>query len=165
VTAPRIEIAISGGGWGSRRKWRRLIEGAVNAAIEVSQVNVPPGCELSVLLSDDRSIRELNARWRGVDKPTNVLSFPADVPCAEVPDGQAPAMLGDIVLAWDTIAREADLAGKPFEHHFQHLMVHGFFHLIGYDHQDDSDAERMEELERLALKLLAVPDPYGPNDH
>jgi len=104
------------------------------------------------------AIRELNAGWRGKDKPTNVLSFPA-VP--ETREGPLPPMLGDIVLAAGTVAREAALEGKPVENHITHLVVHGLLHLLGYDHETDMQAEEMEAVERAALARLAIPDPYA----
>jgi len=109
------------------------------------------GRMLAVLLTDDAAIRKLNAAWRGVDQPTNVLSFPA-------PADRGP--LGDIAIAFETTAREADAEGKPLAHHLAHLAVHGFLHLVGYDHESDADAETMEQLERDILARLNVPDPY-----
>lgn len=161
MIAPHIDIAITSDAWGAKPKWSRLIEQAVAAAIAAARMRVPPDCELSILLTDDEAVRALNARWRGIDKPTNVLSFPASDRSDIGPNSPAHAMLGDIALGRETIEREAAIAAKPFDHHLQHLVIHGFLHLIGYDHQNDSDAERMEELERQALKLLAVPDPYA----
>ncbi|MGE0665394.1 MAG: rRNA maturation RNase YbeY [Sphingomonadales bacterium] len=111
--------------------------------------------EVSVLFADDAFVRGLNARWRGQDKPTNVLSFPA----AET--GLAPRPLGDIVLACETVAREASEAGKPFGHHVAHLLVHGLLHLMGYDHETDEDAAVMEAREIRILETLDIPDPYA----
>ena len=114
------------------------------------------GAELAIVLSDDSAVRLLNRQWRGIDKATNVLSFPT-----ETTDGE-PQLLGDIVLAYETIAREARKESKPFAHHLAHLAVHGFLHLNGYDHERDEDAEAMEELERKILRRLAIADPYRP---
>src|SRR5258708_10420336 len=108
---------------------------------------------LAVLLTDDAAVRRLNATWRGVDQPTNVLSFPA----AAVPDSPH---LGDIAIAFETTAREARDEGKPLADHLAHLAVHGFLHLVGYDHESDAEAETMEQLERDILARLNVPDPY-----
>ena len=113
------------------------------------------GREVVVLLTDDAAIRRLNATWRDLDKPTNVLSFPA----ASVP-GAAAGPLGDIAIAFETMAREAEDEGKPLAHHLAHLAVHGFLHLVGYDHESDGEAETMEQLERVILARLGVPDPY-----
>ena len=109
-----------------------------------------------VLLTDDEAVRGLNARFRGKDAPTNVLSFPAP------PNPERH--LGDLALAFDVCAREAAEQGKPFEHHLQHLVVHGVLHLLGYDHMSDDEAEAMEGLERIVLAGLGAPDPYqaGP---
>ena len=101
----------------------------------------------------------LNREWRGKNTPTNVLSFPAPRPGK---NRSAPPYIGDIVIAYQTVAREAVAEGKPFNHHLAHLAVHGFLHLLGYDHENDRDAQTMERLERKILKRLAVPDPYAP---
>ena len=111
------------------------------------------------MLSDDSAVQALNRDWRGKNAPTNVLSFPAAAP------GKARAAspyIGDIVIAYRTVAREAVAEGKPFNHHLAHLTVHGFLHLLGYDHENDRDAKKMELLERKILKRLAIPDPYAP---
>lgn len=106
---------------------------------------------LAVLLTDDAEMRALNARWRGQDKATNVLSFPA-------PEGFG---LGDIALGHETVAHEAAAQGKTFTAHAAHLLVHGFLHLLGYDHEDDSEAGDMEARERAILSALGVSDPYA----
>ncbi len=109
--------------------------------------------EVSVLLTDDATIAKLNRDWRKIDKPTNVLSFPAA-------DTGAGVLLGDIVLAYETLVRECNEAGRDFLHHLAHLSVHGFLHLIGYDHQTDSQADEMEKLESQIMNRLKLPDPY-----
>jgi probable rRNA maturation factor len=119
--------------------------------------------EVSVLFADDAFVRDLNARWRGQDKPTNVLSFPAAAPAMPVSPIPGPRPLGDIVLAYETVAREAREAGKTFEHHAAHLLVHGFLHLLGYDHETDADATVMEAREVRILESLDIPDPYAEN--
>ncbi|GLR84172.1 endoribonuclease YbeY [Bradyrhizobium iriomotense] len=119
------------------------------------------GAEVAVMLTDDSGIRTLNCNWRGIDKPTNVLSFPALQPEGEWKPGDAPRMLGDIAIAYETLRREADEEQKPFDHHLSHLAVHGFLHLIGYDHENDADAEEMEALEQDVLAQLGIPDPYA----
>lgn len=106
---------------------------------------------MSLLFTDAAGIRELNARYRGKDRPTNVLSFPQ-------PSGP---LLGDVILAAEIVRQEAALAGKRLEDHIAHLVVHGFLHLLGYDHEVDADAEKMEELERVALNRLGIADPYA----
>ena len=114
--------------------------------------------EVSLLFTDDESVRVINAEWRKIDKPTNVLSFPA-FPLE--PGGKPGPMLGDIILAEETIRREALELDKSFDDHLTHLLVHGFLHLFGYDHVNDADAERMEALETRILADLGVSDPYG----
>lgn len=130
------------------------VHGAVNAAI--CFVPALAHGEVSVALSSDAAMRELNARFRGFDKPTNVLSFP-------VAPGQAMTSAGpsgDIVIAYETLMREAAGEGKDPLHHLAHLTVHGLLHLAGYDHGDDDEAERMEALERRILADLGIHDPY-----
>jgi probable rRNA maturation factor len=113
--------------------------------------------ELSIVLADDALLRALNATWRGIDKPTNVLAFAAE--SDETPPG-APHLLGDVVIAFETVAREAEAQGKPLAHHLRHLIVHGVLHLLGWDHEDAAEAERMEALEVAILQHFDVPDPY-----
>jgi probable rRNA maturation factor len=108
------------------------------------------GGAVALMLADDETLRDLNARWRGQDKPTNVLSFPA-------PDGFG---LGDIALAFETVAAEAQAQGKTLAAHTSHLIVHGFLHLLGYDHEDEGEAIEMEARERAILATLGVADPY-----
>jgi len=113
--------------------------------------------ELSVVFTDDVSMRQINNRWRGLNKPTNVLSFPA----FSLQKGECPrALMGDIVFALETITYEAQQQQKPFFNHLTHLMVHGILHLLGFDHQTPQEAEQMEALERKILSLHAIPDPY-----
>lgn len=112
---------------------------------------------LALLLTDDATVQRLNAQWRGIDKPTNVLSFPPGPHAAE-PDGVVS--LGDIAIAYETTAREAAEESKPFADHVSHLAVHGFLHLLGHDHDTDKAADAMEQLERDILARLGVPDPY-----
>ena len=117
--------------------------------------------ELSLLLADDAALRTLNRDWRGKDQPTNVLSFPACAPAAE----GAPHLLGDVALAYETVAREAAEQGKTFADHTRHLLVHGILHLLGHDHAMEAEAERMEQLERAILAGLGVADPYRETAH
>jgi probable rRNA maturation factor len=115
--------------------------------------------EISLVLSDDEEVRQLNRDYRGQDKPTNVLSFAAlDQDSPIPPDG--PILLGDVIIALQTTRREAEEQGKRFDHHLSHLVVHGVLHLLGYDHVAEDEAERMESLERSILGALGVPDPY-----
>ena len=113
--------------------------------------------DVAVLLSGDDDVQALNARFRGKDKPTNVLSFPA-------PESARPH-LGDVALAYGVCRAEAQAQGKTLEHHLAHLVVHGVLHLLGYDHETDAEAETMEGTERAVLAGLGVPDPYAhPGD-
>jgi probable rRNA maturation factor len=117
---------------------------------------------VKILAAGRRALREsrqlANQMWRGLDKPTNVLSFPTEVQ-SEVPG--APVLLGDIVIAYETTKREALERETPFLHHLAHLTVHGFLHLYGYDHEVDDEAEKMERLERQILSRMRIPDPYA----
>lgn len=115
------------------------------------------GGELSVLLTDDAELHALNKQWRGLDKPTDVLSFPSDDP--EIP-GQ-PQYLGDIALSFETAFRDAESMKRPFEGHTAHLLIHGYLHLLGYDHIEADDAKVMEPLEAQILAGLGWPDPYA----
>lgn len=117
----------------------------------------PLAGSVMVLFADDACVRPLNAHWRGQDKPTNILSFPAD---AALPDG-SEAHAGDLVLAGETVAREAAEQGKSLHDHLVHLLVHGLFHLAGLDHQVEAEAEAMEAAERAALKAVGIADPYA----
>jgi probable rRNA maturation factor len=114
------------------------------------------GCEASVVLGDDALLRALNRSYRGKDAPTNVLSFPFQAPPGAVPSG----LLGDVVLAAETLGREAAEQEIPAEHHFRHLVAHGFLHLLGFDHETDADAAAMERVEAEILAVLGIPDPY-----
>lgn len=110
---------------------------------------------VSLLLGDDASVAALNKQFRDKSGPTNVLSFPP------APGSAEPGFLGDIALAAETIVEQADFQGKRFEHHAAHLVVHGFLHLIGYDHENPADAEAMEARERTILASIGIEDPYA----
>ena len=131
-----------------------LVEGI--AAIGVTSL---AQVELGITLTDDAHQRELNRRYREQDVSTNVLAFRAWEPGMHVTPG-APLLLGDVVLAFETVAREANEQVKPFCYHVRHLIVHGVLHLLGYDHRREADAIRMEHLETSILAKLGVPDPY-----
>ncbi len=157
-------MAVEAGDWPPEGELQALAERAVAAAVaalaEVDGPQTQPrspgrqagGSELSLLFTDDAAVQRLNAAWRNKDKPTNVLSFP---------QAFGP-LLGDVILAAETVREEAALARKPLRDHMAHLIVHGFLHLIGYDHEADRDAEAMEALEREALKRMGIADPYAP---
>jgi probable rRNA maturation factor len=115
--------------------------------------------ELGIMLTDDAHQRQLNRTYRGQNIPTNVLAFPAWKP-GTPPAVSAPVLLGDVVLAFETVAREAGEQGKPFANHFRHLIVHGVLHLLGCDHRTETEAAVMERLEITILAKLGIPDPY-----
>jgi probable rRNA maturation factor len=152
----QIDVVIDAGQWKKTRNVRHLVRRAVHEAAGVQSTT---GSELAIVLTNDSAIRQLNRVWRNVDAPTNVLSFPAAT--KQGPD--EPAHLGDIVLAYETIAREARDEGKPLANHVAHLVVHGYLHLLGFDHERNADAEEMEQTERDILQRLAIPDPYRHN--
>ena len=129
----------------------------IAAAVAESGLAREGGAEVSLCLADDARLQALNLRWRGVDKPTNVLSFPSPPPGR----GAESAALGDIALAYETLAREANELGAPLADHYRHLVAHGFLHLIGYDHGSDEEAERMEALESRIMARLGAADPYA----
>jgi probable rRNA maturation factor len=152
-----VSIEVEDESWQALAGLDQLARTAVEAALLAAGSDVE-GCEVALLFTDDASIAEINAEWRGKDKPTNVLSFPApeDMP---VPEGE-PRPLGDIVLAYGVVAREAAEQGKTLHDHAAHLIVHGVLHLLGYDHEDDVEAQDMERLEASILKGLGISDPY-----
>jgi probable rRNA maturation factor len=160
---PITEVLVVAECWQAEPDSEAVIQRAVAAAAEIadSGLGVSHGeAELAVMLTDDAGIRTLNLNWRGIDKPTNVLSFPALPPTGGSGPDEAPRMLGDIAIAYQTTRAEADDEQKPFDHHLSHLAVHGYLHLIGYDHEKDQDAEAMESLETEILAQLGIPDPY-----
>ena len=161
-----LEVAIDADEeWDSSEGWAALARSAAEAAIAESAfpqlASGPRPVEISVLLTSDQTMRELNAKWRGKDRPTNVLSFPlseaSDIEAADGPE----LMLGDLILARGVCVAEAVEKQLPIEDHAAHLMVHGTLHLLGYDHHDDSAAEDMESREIRALARLGIADPYG----
>jgi probable rRNA maturation factor len=163
-TGPRIEVAVLCAGW---RKTLSNAPGAARLAAERALLrampqaaNLPIGrIELGIRLTDDAEQRLLNRNWRSMDRPTNVLAFPAWDPEAPLPEA-ARCLLGDLALAYETVAREAQQQGKAFADHFCHLVIHGVLHLLGYDHATDAEAARMEAIETSILAELGVADPY-----
>jgi probable rRNA maturation factor len=146
-------------------EWRKLSEAEdiarrAIAAAAASIADIRCGkAELSVLFCDDETIAVLNGRWRGKEMPTNVLSFPALPLQGSATYEKTP--LGDIAISYETLVREACESGKTPSAHLAHLVVHGFLHLLGYDHQTDDEAERMERLERDILARIGIADPYA----
>jgi probable rRNA maturation factor len=161
-------------GGGGPRPEEGVVEGAQSDQLRASGLTPPPSRRVprrsispvlfgtveergvTLLLTDDETVRDLNQRFRQQDKATNVLSFPAP--------RNPEHFLGDVALAYDVCAREAAEQGKPLAHHLQHLVAHGVLHLLGYDHIGDDEAEAMEGLERAVLAGLGVPDPYGAGE-
>ncbi len=144
--------------------WASLgdLERIVNRAFQTVSARVPAatGREVAVVLADDAELHALNGRFRGQNKPTNVLSFPpADDPAPH--DSTMAPPLGDIVIAYETVMREAEEENKPALHHFTHMIVHGLLHLAGFDHVKSADAEQMEALECEILANMDIPNPYN----
>jgi probable rRNA maturation factor len=151
-----LDVIVAAGAWPDAPALERLAHWASSAALTtVSDAPAGP-VEISMLFTDDAGVRELNRQWRGQDKATNVLSFPAP----EASGVPGPRLLGDVALAYETMEREADAEGKRFEDHLAHLVVHGTLHLLGYDHELEAQAEIMEALEVKALATLGIADPY-----
>ena len=157
------EVLVVADCWQAEPGAEAVIHRAIEAAAEVADADAGEA-ELAIMLTDDRGIRTLNQNWRGMDKATNVLSFPALQPTGPAGPDDAPRMLGDIAISFETTREEADEERKPFDHHLSHLAVHGFLHLIGYDHENDAGAEAMESLEREILAQLGIPNPYADRD-
>lgn len=152
---PPLEIAVICNADGWPESFDGLAEGAILAALAGAKARIKGAAEISVLLTDDAEQRALNAQWRGKDTATNVLSFPQIEPFAPV-----IGLLGDITLARETLEREAAELGKSLEDHFTHLVVHGFLHILGYDHLEEAEALQMEGLETQILAGLGIADPY-----
>ena len=146
----------------------RLCRRAVAAALTAAPAAAAPPGEVGVVLADDATVRELNRRYRGVDRPTNVLSFPAAGAAGSMPapaaGGDEAMPLGDVVLALETVAREAAERGVSVADHLTHLVVHGTLHLLGHDHGTDAEAATMEALETAVLAALGVADPYADDE-
>ncbi|QPC88585.1 rRNA maturation RNase YbeY [Mesorhizobium sp. NBSH29] len=152
-----IDVLVETGDWPPEPALIAIADAAVNAAFAELGLT-GSATELSLVFTDDSHIQALNGEWRGKDKATNVLSFPA----FQLRKGGAlPPMLGDVILAFETVFREATLEHKAFDHHLSHLLVHGVLHLLGYDHETEDEAEEMEGLERAILARLAICDPYA----
>lgn len=146
-----VEIVEDDGDWSQIFDLDHLIEAAAQAAVATAEGPIPGF--VSVALSSDAIVTDLNGRFRGKPKPTNVLSFPAG-------DGAPDGQIGDIILGLETVEREAAEQSIPIEHHLQHLVVHGVLHLLGYDHETTADAERMEAIEIDILSKLGIANPY-----
>lgn len=137
--------------WDAARITNKDITHAITATLIAAQHPTEAPLEISIVLTNDEEIQTLNREYRGQDKPTNVLSFPQDV----------PILLGDIVVAYETLARETNEQNKSFKDHFTHMLVHGCLHLLGYDHIQEAEAENMETLEITILSSLGIKNPYA----
>jgi len=162
-----VDCDIVAGEWDARQDWAALADRAVAATIVgAGHGDVMEGdavLEVSVRLSDDAEVQRLNRDYRGKDKPTNVLSFPMHAPddvahIIRMPD--MDVLIGDLALASETVAAEAQQKRVSIADHATHLIVHGTLHLLGHDHADDASAEAMEELETQILAGLGIADPY-----
>lgn len=153
-------LCVEAGDWPDEK----TLEATIGAAQKALHARLGPDeaadltqAPVTVLFTNDAGQKKLNAEWRNQDKTTNVLSFPT--PYMPMPDGEI-LPLGDISLAFETVQSEALLEARPFDAHLTHLIVHGFLHLLGYDHEDDEEAEHMEDLEIATLKTLNIANPY-----
>jgi len=148
-----IDIDIEAAAWTDALP---AVEDIVRRAVAAVGADRPLG-SIAILLADDPDVRDLNRRFRDQDRATNILSFPAAA--------TAKGYLGDLALAFGVCAAEAEAQEKKLGDHLSHLVVHGVLHLLGYDHESDTDAERMESLERDILAELGIADPYAGEDH
>ncbi|HXT06784.1 MAG TPA: rRNA maturation RNase YbeY [Roseiarcus sp.] len=159
--APRVEFVEGEARWRRALPARKLAREAVAAAAQEAReeagVSLARGAELTIHLIGDAGIRKLNKQWRGKDAATNVLSFPA-APAERLAGAR---LLGDVLVALETLEREAAAQSKPLADHFRHLVAHGFLHLLGFDHETPAEAEAMERIEARALARLGVADPYA----
>lgn len=144
-------------GWPAEAALQALADRALSACLEEDLPAIADGSEVSLVFTDDARVQVLNRQYRGKDRPTNVLSFPAAPPIS----GRLGPPLGDIVMARETIAAESASEGLDFADHLTHLIVHGFLHLLGYDHETDGEAAVMERLETAILARLGIADPYA----
>jgi probable rRNA maturation factor len=150
-------IDIADDAWSGVADLEQLTERAIGAALAHAEAD--PNVEISVLFASDAQASRLNSEWRQKDYATNILSFPA-AQTQDVPEGE-PKPLGDLILAVGPVTREAEQQGKPLTSHLSHLIVHGTLHLLGFDHIEERDAERMEAAEIAILAGLGVEDPYN----
>jgi len=147
-----VDVVEDDGDWSAVPDVQALIARAAAAVADAMADEAPSG-SIAVALSSDANVEVLNGQFRGKSKPTNVLSFPAG-------EGAPDGFIGDVILASETVRREADEQGVPLDHHVQHLVVHGILHLLGYDHITADEAEQMEALEISILSKLGIANPY-----
>lgn len=154
---PTIDLALADGVELDEKKLLESAQTLIAKTVELANLSYPEGAELSLVIAGDKTLRQLNHEWRNKDKPTNVLSFPGQ---DMVPGDKAGLILGDIIISLETTKREAALENKSVHDHFSHLIVHGFLHLFGYDHETDAQAAIMERLETRILGELGIANPY-----
>lgn len=159
MSKPKIEVRIESPLWARIPSVSRSVRRAAEAIGDDPEVGptIRTADIICIALIDDEAIAVLNEKWRARKAPTNVLSFPA----APGPLLHSPRFLGDLALAFETIEREARSEGKPFRDHLAHLVVHGILHLLGYEHADEAEAERMEEIETRILASVGIADPHA----
>jgi len=161
--APSIDLELEYKAWGSIRGLRLRLEKVTT----VTLASLPPSlsfpCKMTLLLTDNKNIKQLNRDFRGLDKPTNVLSFPQfDSPLmAKKSSKKIPVYMGDIAISYQYVVAEAKKDHKILINHVSHLLIHGILHLFGYDHGHDSEAMRMERLEQKIMASLGLDDPYA----
>ena len=148
------DIQVRSPAWKAEPAAKQTVRAALAAIAATVAIQ---SMELCIVLTDDKAIRALNRQWRGIDKPTNVLSFPAAVTATSV---SVNKFRGDIVMGYETLRRECDDEGRIFLHHLAHLTIHGFLHIMGYGHNVDAEAEEMEGLESKIMTRMGLPDPW-----
>ncbi len=158
-----VDLSVESGDWQALDPDpEAFLRRALDAAAAVLDPALPGPVEVSLLLTDDAAVQVLNRDHRGRDAPTNVLSFPLEAPGKG--GAASTAMIGDIVLAAEAVARVTTEQGKTIADHVCHLLIHGMLHLLGHDHMEDDEAEEMERLEKAALARLGIADPYRADD-
>jgi probable rRNA maturation factor len=155
-----LDVVFEDEDWPDAARMEMLVREAAAALAAQLAMHVVKPASACIALSNDAHVQTLNASYRGKDKPTNVLSFPTP----ESPVPQALEPLGDIIIARETLEREAAEKGIPLADHLRHLTIHGLLHLLGYDHEDEAEAVEMENLETAILSRLGIPDPYRDHD-
>ena len=154
---PKIELALEDDVLIDETAFMARVVNILTETVRLAGLKFPKESELSLVLAGDKTLQSLNKEWREKDKPTNVLSFPGkNIAVGET----AEMMLGDVIISLETTKREATLENKTFEDHLSHLVIHGFLHLFGYDHETDEEAAQMESLEIKILNELGIANPY-----
>ena len=156
--SPEIDVHIAAAQWAKVDALDALTRRCIEISLEECAMSLAHDCEVSVVFSDNTEIQQLNAQWRGLNKPTNVLSFPTPGDLAQ------KKLLGDIIIAYETVAQEAADQKKSINAHVAHMVMHGFLHLLGYDHECDADAQEMELMERRIAMKMGIKDPYASMD-